>query len=51
MKLNLTFLIILLLTVGAIACTGSPTALKESENSVNGSSTLSRVALEVPTIF
>ena len=62
-KLSLVFLTILLLTVGAIACSGSPTAQKEDKSSIDapavqkedkssadGSFALSRVVLEVPTI-
>ncbi len=51
MKLSLVFLMILFLALGAVACSGSPTAQKEIKSSVNGSSALSRVALEVSTIF
>ncbi len=64
MKLSLVFLIILFLTVGALACSGSPDAQKEGKgnvdaptaqmeikSSVDGSSALSRVVLEVPTIW
>lgn len=50
MKLNLIFPMILLLTVGAIACSGVPETQKESGNSIEGNSAVSQVVLEVPTI-
>lgn len=50
MKQILALLIVLLLTLGAIACSGSPTAQKEIESSIESDSTLSKVALEVSTI-
>ena len=53
MKLSLTFLVILMLTLGTVACTGSIaiTAEKEAKDSADLSSALSQVVLEVPTIF
>ncbi len=51
MKLSLVFLMILFLTLGGIACSSSPDTQKEIKSSADGSSTLGRVALEVPTIF
>ncbi len=63
MKLSLVFLIILFLTLGTVACSGSPAAQKEAEDSVDASSalsqaedsvdassTLSQVVLTVPTM-
>ncbi len=50
MKLSLVFLIILFLTLGTVACSGSPAAQKEAEDSADASSALSEVVLEVPTI-
>jgi len=51
MKLSLTFLMILFLTLVATACSSSPDAQKEGKSSVEASSALSRVVLEVPTIW
>ncbi len=51
MKLSLTLLMILLLTLGTVACSGSPAAQKEAKDSVDASFALSRVVLEVPTIW
>ncbi len=50
-KSRLVLLIIVLLSLATIACSGSPTAQKVSESSIEGNSTLSKVALEVPTIW
>jgi len=50
MKLSLVFFIILWLTLGTVACSGSPGVQKETEDSVDASSALSQVVLEVPTI-
>ena len=51
MKLSLVFLIIFFLTLGTVACTGSITAEKEGKSSIDASSSLSQVVLEVPTIW
>ncbi len=51
MKLRLGLLMILFLMLGATACSGSPDAQMESGSSIEGNSTLSEVALEVPTVF
>ena len=51
MKLSLAFLIILFLTLGTVACSSFPSAQKEAEDSIDASSDLSQVALEVPTIW
>lgn len=52
MKVSLALLVILSLALGAMACAGSPDAQNnESESGIDSNSTLSRVALEVPTIM
>ncbi len=50
MKLSLTIVIILLLMLGTVACSDSPATQNESERSIEGDSTLSKIALEVATI-
>lgn len=51
MKLSLTFLMIVFLILGTVACTGSITAEKGAKDSTDPSSALSQVVLEVPTIW
>ncbi len=51
MKLSLVLLMILLLTLGVVACSDLSGAPKESQSNIESNSALSRTALEVPTIF
>jgi len=50
MKLMLTFLTIVFLSLALIACSGLPEAQKQSRSSIEVNPTLSQVVLEVSTI-
>lgn len=50
MKLSLALLMIIFLSLAAIACSGSPDTQEHNQTSLDNDSALSKVALEVPTI-
>ncbi len=50
MKPSLALLMIVFLSLAAIACSGSPNTQEQNQSSMDNDSALSKVALEVPTI-
>ncbi len=51
MKLRLGLLMILFLTLGVMACSDSSDTQNESKSSVESNAALSKVALEIPSIW